>query len=81
MRNDPEDTLTTVKVDNYQFSVPASWKPLAKSNQGISYTNTYTTSGIIYSYQNNSEFKQTNLSSVANAYSKYLTQDEANEIY
>lgn len=81
IRNDPEDTLTTVKVDNYQFSVPASWKPFAKSNQGISYINTYTTSGIIYSYQNNSEFKQTNLSSVANAYSKHLTQDEGNEIY
>ena len=86
MRNDPEDTLNTAKVGDYQFSIPASWKLFSKASQGSSYTNvsyvnTYTTSGIIYASMTGSDFKQTNLSTVANSYSKSITQDDEHEMF
>lgn len=86
MRNDPEDTLNTAKVGDYQFSIPASWKLFSKTSQGSSYTNvsyvnTYTTSGIIYASMTGSDFKQTNLSTVANSYSKSITQDDEHEMF
>lgn len=81
MRNDPEDTLTTAKVGDYQFSIPASWKRVAKTTQRVSYVNTYTTSGILYSCLYDSDFKQGNLSTVANAYSKNITQDDEHEMF
>lgn len=37
MRNDPEDTLNTAKVGDYQFSIPASWKLFSKASQGFIY--------------------------------------------
>lgn len=86
MRNAPEDTLNTAKVGDYQFSIPASWKLFSKASQGSSYTNvsyvnTYTTSGIIYASMTGSDFKQTNLSTVANSYSKSITQDDEHEMF
>ena len=81
-----EDTLNTAKVGDYQFSIPASWKLFSKASQGSSYTNvsyvnTYTTSGIIYASMTGSDFKQTNLSTVANSYSKSITQDDEHEMF
>ena len=86
MRNDPEDTLNKAKVGDYQFSIPALWKLFSKASQGSSYTNvsyvnTYTTSGIIYASMTGSDFKQTNLSTVANSYSKSITQDDEHEMF
>lgn len=65
MRNDPDDTPVSVKVDDYQFTLPTSWKLSLKTTQGAVYSHRLTNSSISYTTMSDSEFQKGNLSALA----------------
>lgn len=83
LRNDSDDTNISVKIDDYKFDIPASWKTISGSGSnfsGIMCLHESTMSSISLSIMEDSEFKNGNLSSVINDIKKSVTSDKDNLI-
>lgn len=80
MRNDSDDTETKIKLSNYQFAIPNTWKTVMKSTNSIAVMHNSTGSAIMVSVVDDSSVKKGKASSVVSDYKNKIQSLKENEI-